>query len=265
MARYGYIVNSHTKSIGASMVEGSYSYDSVSKPIVFGRNQIVLDGKAYGFASTQANGTLEFRANDTDKVLMPSLLTDSAVAFSQSNLVSSVTGTLSQTVTIDNSSWSAFFGVLTDKVDANPPSDNKMQYKGSISFVGGNGAPFPGSMFLNVVSTFCPITLNFDAATGTLSTVTTSCTDSRGTHLDFSLKDLTIKNSRVFASVGDEAQGAASGPSSSGDASTGTVPTVALSFTSSKIGGAVFGKNAQYVGIQGSGASGLFSVTAFRQ
>jgi len=266
MTRFGSSSISHTKTAGGILTEGSASYSSLEKPIVFGRNQIKLDSKTYAFESILPNGNLNFRASTSDTLLIPPL-SSLGVTFSQIDTVSggSGVGTPNLAVTVDSNSWLSFFGVLTDKTDVAIPADHLIHYSGGISFWGGDGTPFSASMFGRNVSVLCPINMTLDTTNGKLAASTANCTDARNRSLQFTLRDLFIKNSRVWGNLGDEASAFTTGPAYPFDPAATVVPTVSVTFTSSQVGGAVYATNAQFISIQGSSTLGQFAVSVVRQ
>jgi hypothetical protein len=223
LTRYGNRWTTHTK-LGEVALEGSSSYDSSEKTLVFSRNKILMDGKTYAFGSVQPDGSLQFVAGaagnpfDVDAIVIPPLM-ETAVVFVQYHAKGSVTGagTPNMIVTSDMDGWLSFFGLLTDKADVNLPADNTIRYRGTVNFIAGNGAPLPSSTSLNVTDVRCPISLTLDTKFGKLVSNAAVCTDDKGGTLDFSLRDLYIKDSRIFGNLGNEALAAVNGFPLEGD------------------------------------------------
>ena len=266
LTRFGSSTVTHTKTSNGILTEGSSSYASLEKLMVFGRNQIQVDGKTYAFASTLANGDLVFRASATDQLLIPPM-NSVGVVLSQYNPIASAmgVGTPNLEITVDSYTWLSFFGVLTDRAVVSIPANNLIQYSGSITFIGGDGTPFPMSSFGRNTRVSCPINMTLNTMTGRLSTSNVNCTDSSGTSLTFTQRDLYIDHSRVSRFIGDEATAFTSGPAYPGNSANPAVPRLDVTFTSNRVGGAVYGPNGQYLSIQGSALIGQFIVTALRQ
>lgn len=160
--------------------------------------------------------------------------------------------------------WTASPALLTDTQDA--PTAPNLTFNGGVFFAVGDESPLGDGEYLNLTGGACPITLKFDKVLGEISGDAITCQGgSGGFPISLSFKRLYIKQSRIFAAVGTEMTASVTGSATPSLLQTGA-PSAPFNvqFTSSKIDGAVYGVNASYLYIVGTGPNGTFTVKGFR-
>jgi hypothetical protein len=152
-------------------------------------------------------------------------------------------------------------------VDA--PAAADVAYTGTVTIRAGDGSPVKLStgvgLLGHVVWGSCPITLSLHTSDGKLTTTETSCTDPQTQAvIRFRLAPLYFTASRVRGQIGSEAQVQIEGPSG-GLVSIAGIERTSAPFSSSSVGGAVYGKSAAGIGVVGVNANGMFQIVARRQ
>jgi hypothetical protein len=161
--------------------------------------------------------------------------------------------------------WVASPALLTDTQDA--PIKPNLIYNGGIYFAVGDASPLGDGEFLNLTGGSCPIVLKFDKVLGEISGDAINCQGGVGAYpISLSFKRLYIKQSRVFAAVGTEMTASITGSATPSVQANNGGPSAPISvqFASTKIDGAVYGVNASYLYIVGTGPNGDFTIQGFR-
>ena len=174
-----------------------------------------------------------------------------------STIVSGAGGSL--TMTTHGQEWDAYIGLLTDRQRVVVPANSRISYSGTVYAIAGDGSPL-GSWFRGGYAV-CPITLTLDTSNGDIATPGASCTSDDGALLDFSLTTVIVEKSKVRPFVTADSA-VASGFVMSGNKNPRT--KTPFRFQSSKIGGGVYGSNAQTLTIFGSGPDGAFKIVGNR-
>jgi len=265
---FGNAENTHQKSEaneeGLFALEGTADYSGVKKSAVIGRQTIKIDGKVYSYSSDESDAYQflagPYSAAHGDVIRVPSL-NHLMTWFSQAeNTASFISVPGSSTTTIDAYTWVSAIGLLTDKAGVHLPGIQNLEYAGYVSFSGGNWAPMAGTQFFSRTQVRCPITFELDHRFGYLTSPGAACTTEDGVALDLSIARLQVRHSRVTDDVTNSAAATANGPA---DGIPDRPPVAAL-MDANAVGGAVYGPNADYLFIQGSGPSGDFYVLAAR-
>lgn len=165
------------------------------------------------------------------------------------------------------------YGLKTDKNDA--PTTSTVTYKASVTMFTGDGSPVMVNgvnAHQNLLSLSCTqgLTLTLDTASGLLTTAAASaCQDSNNASdsLTFSLDKVYFVNAtlRKDTASATAAKFTAVGHLSTTNVDPNNAPVVTHTGQSTKISGAIFGKGAQTIVIQGSGANGSFFLRGIKQ
>jgi hypothetical protein len=239
---------------------GQVEYDSSEEDLVISANSISFRNKIYTFAKTYADGSIRSycAANNDCFYTNPSVYLEWQPESGPGNLLdihltdtSKSTGSFLSTEELRATEWDAYAGLLSDRLDVLVPTDERIHYSGIVFAAGGDGKPLGRGFNEGFMS--CPIELTLNTRNGDITTDGASCSGN-GASLSLSLKPLVLKKSKVQ-------------PILLGDSAIlGAMKTDGFSFNfqSTKISGAVYGRNANTLVIFGSGPLGVFQIVGNR-
>lgn len=250
---------------GLGVTTSSSTYTLLEQPILLGRNQVTEGSVTYAFDSTSGAATLKYASGKNTVALSSGTGAGTPFALRRDTIYAE-SGSVDGSGTRGLKDWPAFFGPLTDRVDA--PAEVDITYVGAVGIRAGDGSP----VVINGLGTLghvawggCAITLTLHTSTGTLTTTDAKCTDAQTQAvITFTLAPLYFKASRVAGQSGGEASIDIDAPSG-GLVSVPGIEHTKVQTRSSSISGAMYGRAAAGIAVVGSSAQGTFQIVAHRQ
>ena len=267
---FGYSIRMHQHTEDSKHTAGSRVYDSAEEEVKLRYGAIESLGQTYTFdkqSSFLRNRYLrspsEYIATGTaiNGDAQPAIGYGKALDIVKGNFETTTGVTVGGAANLDmvGNERYTYIGLLTDRQGVVVPATDRIVYSGFVVVHAGDGSPL--STWFNEGDVDCPLEITINTSTGDITTPDANCSQPNGESLNFSLKNLVVNQSRV-QSVAIVDSVLASGVIKS--IMHTTMPTVPFTLRPTKIGGAVYGANADMLIIYGSGTEGTFQIIGNR-
>lgn len=252
------------ETLAGAFVRSAYTYGSERKPLLIGKNRLVLDGHTYLFSRRENENAWLFEAPNLGTIRL-SLYDENVISVVHSTGEGGSSGSLQTGIRtwLDGTMWSSEIGLTTDRADA--ITGDAVKYRGFVHLVAGSGAAVNIRNLLEVMPGNCPVELTVDARFGHVFVAPVQCTSSDGRSVTFSLPGtLTVEDSRLKHDAAQRGTMSVIGLPHDARPEDGA-PTLTINVSLDQVDGAFFGAGARSLHLSGSGAGGAFYLKALRQ